>query len=249
MTSGNYDFMDGPNDCPSKSAHDSVVFDVEPDNKEHIVAEGFDLLNWVEENGFKRMLEDIHTIKFNIFDLRSASNGNELFIVINYLMTINNLFEKLGISSQTFRRYSLNIQSRYNPIAYHNKTHAADVAQTSYYFVKSCGYGIRGQMTDLDKVALFVGSFVHDTDHPGFNNVYMVSTSDKLALRYNDKSVLENHHIAVAFEVMLSAPNQNIYENLNKADYKTMRDYMINLVLATDMARHFDDIKELQTRL
>jgi len=27
------------------------------------------------------------------------------------------------------------IQTGYNPVAYHNKTHAADVAQTMYYFI------------------------------------------------------------------------------------------------------------------
>lgn len=52
---------------------------------------------------------------------------------------------------------------------------------------------------------MLISAFVHDTDHPGVNNLYLVNTRDKLALRYNDKSVLENHHIAMAFNTMLKS--------------------------------------------
>ena len=32
--------------------------------------------------------------------------------------------------------------------------------------------------------------------HPGLNNAFMVRTRSPLALRYNDQSVLEHHHLA-----------------------------------------------------
>jgi len=42
----------------------------------------------------------------------------------------------------------------------------------------------------------------HDLDHKGYNNVYLIATKDKLAIRYNDHSVLENHHAATAFDIL-----------------------------------------------
>lgn len=75
-----------------------------------------------------------------------------------------------------------------------------------------CEFALIGAMTDLEQAVLLISGFVHDTDHPGYNNQYLVNTWDILALTYNDKSVLENHHIAIAFDTMLKDPSTCIYE-------------------------------------
>ena len=49
---------------------------------------------------------------------------------------------------------------------------------------------------------MYLAAAVHDTDHPGYSNVFLINTKNKMALRYNDKSVLENHHVALAFDIM-----------------------------------------------
>lgn len=114
--------------------------------------------------------------------------------------------------------------------------------------MKNCDYAEIGQLSDLEQAVLLISGFVHDTDHPGYNNIYLVSTRDILALRYNDKSVLENHHIALAFDIMLQDPDTCIYENFNLNDFKIMREYMIDLVLATDMSRHFADMAMMKEK-
>ena len=106
-----------------------------------------------------------------------------------------------------------------------------------------------GKMTDLEVSVLLISGFVHDTDHPGFNNPFMVQSKDKLALRYNDRSVLENHHIAVAFDTMLRDEGTCIYDRWSEEEFRLMRTNMIELVLATDMATHFKDLAFLKQRL
>jgi hypothetical protein len=199
-----------------------------------------------ENNPLTNELKKIDLIEFDIFNLRALSSGNELVISINFLMEKKDFYNKLNIDKFKFRKYSIIIQQMYNPIPYHNKSHAADVCQTCSYFMTTCGFAEAGQMTDLEQAVLLISGFVHDTDHPGYNNAYMVSSRDILALRYNDKAVLENHHIAIAFDTMLRDPSTCIYENFSLDEFKSLREDMINLVLHTDMSSHFDDMAKMK---
>jgi hypothetical protein len=52
-------------------------------------------------------------------------------------------------------------------------------------------------------MSLIVAGACHDHEHPGVNNVYLMESRDPLAIRYNDVSVLENHHVASSFAAML----------------------------------------------
>lgn len=226
---------------------DRCVYELDPDKEDHQKA--FKYAHGLEDDKVSRLLANIETHSFDIFELRSATNGNELVTVINFLMDRHDFYSKLRIVKDKFRKYSIVIQSMYNPIAYHNKTHASDVCQTCYYFMTTCKWKDRGAMTDLEQCVLLISGFVHDTDHPGYNNQYMVATRDKIALRYNDKSVLENHHISVAFSTMLKSSETRIFENFTNEEFKIMRENMIDLVLATDNIRHFSDLNYLKTRI
>lgn len=161
-------------------------------------------------------------------------------------MVMNDLFEKLNITKRKYIKYLTVIQDMYNHIAYHNKTHATDVCQTMYFYVNHCDFWKLGSMTDLELAVSIISCLVHDTDHGGFNNPFMVATWDKLALRYNDWSVLENHHIAIAFDTMLKDPETCIYDNFDNDQFKGLRSMMIDQVLATDMAFHFKDLEQFR---
>jgi hypothetical protein len=63
---------------------------------------------------------------------------------------------------------------------------------------------------------------------------------------YNDESVLENHHLAVAFK-LLQADERNIFSHLTAKQIKTFRKMVIDMVLATDMSKHMQLLADLKT--
>lgn len=68
-----------------------------------------------------------------------------------------------------------------------------------------------------------------------------------MALLYNDQSVLENHHIALAFQLTLqSNSNINIFAGLTREEYTSLRQAAVEMVLATDMSRHFEYLTKFQ---
>ena len=67
-----------------------------------------------------------------------------------------------------------------------------------------------------------------------------------LALMYNDNSVLENHHIAVAFK-LLQNPACDIFSSLSSKQRTSVRKMMIDMVLATDMSKHMKLLADLKT--
>ena len=50
---------------------------------------------------------------------------------------------------------------------------------------------------------------------------------------YNDESVLENHHLAVAFK-LLQSPDCDIFVNLNRKQKQTLRKMVIDMVSDKD---------------
>jgi cAMP-specific phosphodiesterase 4 len=63
---------------------------------------------------------------------------------------------------------------------------------------------------------------------------------------YNDQSVLENHHLAVAFK-LLQEDGADIFQNLSLKSYQSLRRLVIDMVLATDMTKHMGLVADLKT--
>lgn len=73
-----------------------------------------------------------------------------------------------------------------------------------------------------------------------------LSLENDLAIMYNDESVLENHHLAVAFK-LLQSDERNIFSHLTAKQIKTLRKMVIDMVLATDMSKHMQLLADLKT--
>ena len=83
------------------------------------------------------------------------------------------------------------------------------------------------------------GAIIHDVDHPGRNSAFLCNSGSELAILYNDTTVLENHHSALGFKLTQSDKRVNILANLDSDVYKAVRSGLIDVVLATDMSKHF----------
>ncbi len=95
---------------------------------------------------------------------------------------------------------------------------------------------------------LTITGAIHDYEHGGVNNSFLAKIRDPLAIRYNDQSVLENHHVAASFELMQQS-SMNIFKYLEPGTYGKVRHEIIKMVLGTDMAFHFKTIGSIKNRL
>jgi cAMP-specific phosphodiesterase 4 len=84
----------------------------------------------------------------------------------------------------------------------------------------------------------------HDLGHPGVNNQFLIETSHELALRYNDRSPLENMHCCRMFQIV-GDPQANVFAQIEKELYKEMRKGIIAAVLHTDIVKHNEMVREL----
>jgi hypothetical protein len=125
---------------------------------------------------------------------------------------------------------------------YHNFWHAVDVMQTVNSLLVQMNAA--KLFTPVETLALVIGALCHDLEHPGVNNAYLMNSGAELALRYNDVSVLESHHAAVASSLLAK---HKLLEGLSKGQHKEFRKVMIAGILATDMTCHFSLTDELKS--
>ena len=83
----------------------------------------------------------------------------------------------------------------------------------------------------------------------GYSNQFVIRTKHPLAIRYSDTHVLENHHLAAAFSLMLTHEENNIFENIPMDVFQEIRKVIIASVLNSDLSKHFTLLTELKTKL
>ncbi|XP_019896556.3 high affinity cGMP-specific 3',5'-cyclic phosphodiesterase 9A isoform X2 [Esox lucius] len=145
------------------------------------------------------------------------------------------LVRDFNMNPVTLKRWLLCIHDNYRMNPFHNFRHCFCVTQMMYSMICLCG--LQETFNQVDILVLMTAAVCHDLDHPGYNNTYQINARTDLAVRYNDISPLENHHCAVAFQI-LSQPDCNILSTFDPESFQHIRQGIITLILATDMARH-----------
>ncbi|XP_070544277.1 cGMP-inhibited 3',5'-cyclic phosphodiesterase 3A-like [Ptychodera flava] len=129
-------------------------------------------------------------------------------------------------------------------------SHTPTVTPRASFATDDKSYGVlAGNLPALELMALYVAAAMHDYDHPGRTNAFLVATRAPQAILYNDRAVLENHHAAAAWSLLLSNPDYNFLSQLDEAEFKRFRFLVIEFILATDLKRHFDFLVEFNAKV
>lgn len=185
---------------------------------------------------------------FDALELQGSMGGSFLATLGTTAFLANGLFSAFPLNEARLTAYLRHVEAHYsteNP--YHNAAHAGDVTQCIHWMLTHCAAPFLGS---TERLALLFAGLVHDVEHGGRNNAFLVATSSPIAVAYNDRSVLENMHASKAFQyLLLDEGSLDFLRGLPRSTFREFRGLAISLILATDMARHVELLSEFRSRL
>ncbi|CAL8400572.1 unnamed protein product [Gadus morhua 'NCC'] len=195
------------------------------------------------------VLKHVDTWSFDVFALNDASGEHALKFIFYELLTRYDLINrfKIPISALVSFVEALEVGYSKHKNPYHNLMHAADVTQTVHFLLLKTG--MMHWLTELEILAMIFAAAVHDFEHTGTTNNFHIQTRSDTAILYNDRAVLENHHVSAAYRLLQEDEEMNILSNLSKDDWRELRALVVEMVLATDMSCHFQQIKAMKNFL
>ncbi|XP_019727503.1 calcium/calmodulin-dependent 3',5'-cyclic nucleotide phosphodiesterase 1A [Hippocampus comes] len=193
-------------------------------------------------------LKKVDQWSFDVFSLHEGTGEHALKFLVYELLTRYDLINRFRIPVPALVQFVEALENGYskhkNP--YHNLVHAADVTQTAHFLMLHTG--TMHWLSELEILAMVFAAAIHDFEHTGTTNNFHIHTRSEVAILYNDRSVLENHHVSAAYRLM-AEEDTNILVNLNKDDWRELRALVIEMVMSTDMSCHFQQIKTMRNTL
>lgn len=132
------------------------------------------------------------------------------------------------------------LQSHYHDVSFHNSTHAGQVAHCFVAALNMLGH--LESLDVMDRTAALVAALGHDVGHFGRTNAHLALIGDPLTLIYPE-STLEYYHVFTTFNVLMAEGN-NIFATLGRNEVMELRRFLVTLIVSTDMAKHFSQIRE-----
>ena len=206
-------------------------------------------LNPKLSNKITNLLTKVDSPDFDIFALDSLTDAKGSLFVAEEIVDRLDIVKSDILERNILKNFLTEIVENYSrkDAYYHNDLHAADVMQTIYTMLIKGNLKAKMKLDDLSKFAIIIAGLSHDLKHPGQNNMFHITTRSKIAIRYNDKSVLENYHIANMFKIV-KEDKYNIFKPFKPEEYRIMRRRIIEGVLATDMKKHQKVIGKIKNR-
>ncbi|XP_076367981.1 high affinity 3',5'-cyclic-AMP phosphodiesterase 7A-like [Tachypleus tridentatus] len=179
---------------------------------------------------------------FSVFSLDVATGGRSVSVLLLHLFHEYGLIKEFRLDALKILHCFTLVENGYhrdNP--YHNAVHAADVTQALHCFLQE--KTISKQLTSLETMASLIAAVGHDLDHPGFNQPFLIATSNHLALLYKNFSVLETHHWRMAVSCLRES---RLFDHLEKEVCVKIESWMQSMILATDISRQQDFLEKLK---
>jgi hypothetical protein len=166
------------------------------------------------------------------------------------------------VKSQLFD-YVSRIAAMYRDVPFHNFEHASHVTMSASKLMKriinpddinvsntkrrnSCGAIARaihnctfGLSSDpLTQFAIVFSALIHDVDHTGVSNSQLIKEKADIAIKYNGKSVAEQHSVICAWELLMEERYDALRSCIftSEAEKDRFRQLVVNCTLATDIA-------------
>ncbi|KAI9317349.1 hypothetical protein DFJ73DRAFT_635772 [Zopfochytrium polystomum] len=177
-------------------------------------------------------LTDTHA-SLPIFQFESLVEGHPLLVMAFHLFERDGLVETFSIDREVLVKSILLVEEGYrSDVPFHNALHAADVLHATALLASM----IVPNLAPYQLLALYISALIHDHGHPGLTNTFLTSTSDPLALLYNDRSVLESHHCASGWDALVI--RGGMLDFLDEPTKRTVRGLVVDMVMATDLSGH-----------
>jgi hypothetical protein len=198
-----------------------------------------------DEDECMELMQSFGNWNVDIFKLQRLAKTPLVLVGHDLLATRLELLSQFSIPNETLLTFLQEVECGYPANPYHNALHAADAALSLYFFLEEGGLREALALSAIQVLSAILAALVHDLGHVGVNNQFLSVSRDPIALTYNDRSNLENFHVASFFKIICKAEN-DIFVGLEEEEYRTARRTMVEMVLATDMAQHFKHMHELR---
>eukprot|EP00440_Ansanella_granifera_P071428 gb/GFBE01077520.1/.p1 GENE.gb/GFBE01077520.1/~~gb/GFBE01077520.1/.p1 ORF type:complete len:611 (+),score=92.82 gb/GFBE01077520.1/:1-1833(+) len=174
---------------------------------------------------------DLVTLEYGVLAKDPASLASR----VAAMMHDSGCVERCGISRKTLSNWTEAVRLGYHGNPFHNFLHGFAVMQMTFYQLRQAD--IFGRLSTLEVFGLLLASLCHDIDHRGRTNSFLIDSEDELAILYNDRSVLENHHASTAWK-LLKSRETDIARGLPSDSRRQLRKVVTSCILSTDMAQH-----------
>jgi hypothetical protein len=168
----------------------------------------------------------------------------ELIDIIVAMLASRGVLSGLNIPSAVMQEIVLDVRSQYHNVPFHNFQHVYTVLQMCYLLLTESATVQAAVVSPVARFTLLMAALCHDMNHPGNNNDYEIKSSSDLALRYNDVSVLENHHCSTMFQTM-KRHNLRSHIEAGGGNWKEFRKIAVRAIFCTDMTRHKDLLQQV----
>ena len=190
--------------------------------------------------------ENISKYELDVLELNEVSKGAPLSSLVKFFLKKYELMEHFNINRESLGLFLAEVEKNYGSNPFHNSMHAADVLHTFIFILESIG--MIPLLTTEELLAVILAAAMHDYNHPGTTNQFQIVTSSDIAMTYNDKSVLESHHLSSFFK-LLSNDKFNILKNLPTKQFRYIRELVIGLISATDLSFQPQFLSQFQALL
>lgn len=205
-----------------------------------LVAAGRHLLTSNKLDRIVKILESLPSLDFDVFELNEITENQTLMLLAPFFMVRYGLVDEFQLDLAKLIGFTSAIEAgmpRENP--YHNASHVADVLQSTACMIENCMSDLFLTMEKrLTIMALLLAAIIHDFQHPGVTEDFLINTEHEWAMIHSEKSVLEKQHVSAGLQVV-KQPQYDFMESLTQEQRQRVRKLAFQLILATDMKKHF----------